>query len=154
MKKLTLLPLCFAFALACLPGAASAADGAQDAYGNIASIEQQLFAKQAELNALNAEPRPDVARAQGLFREIGELEGRLFAARAELGVTGAGFQHPCEFGQGCYGNNGYYGHRYGMRGGYRGNRGGYMMGGGYQGGGRGNRGGGGGRGWGRGCGRW
>lgn len=116
MKKPVLLSLFLVFALAGLAGFVFAADQAQEA---IESVERQLYAKQAELDALRADPRPDVARVQQLFSEIGELQGRLFAARAEQpsrpgysnAYSSAGF-----FGGGC----GFAGNR----GGYRGHRGG------------------------------
>lgn len=113
MKKVMLLPLSFAFALAIagLSGSAFAADQTQDAYNafnqKVAPIQQQLYAKQAELDAVYANPQPDTAKAQQLFREIGDLRGQLFAAEAELrsqvGDSGgqyAGMHHPGEFVQG------------------------------------------------------
>ncbi len=100
MQKQTFLPLAFAFALvaAGLTNASFAADQAPDAYQKAAAIEQQLYAKQAELSALSAAPRPDTAKAQQLFREIGELEGQLFAAQAETGLQpgSSGMHHPGE----------------------------------------------------------
>ncbi len=90
MKKDSLfsLSLAFVLALAGLSGSAFAADQAQDAYDayaqKAAPLEQQLYAKQAELNAVSAALQPDTAKAQQLFKEIAELEGQLFAAGVEL----------------------------------------------------------------------
>lgn len=142
MKKIMLLPLSFAFALAVvgLSGSAFAADQSQDAYNaytqRVAPIEQQLYSKQAELDALYANPQPDTAKAQQLFKDIGELRGQLFAAESELrsqmgdNVPYAGMHHPGEFSQGGYGmghRGGYMGHRGGGYG-YNGHRGGGYMG--------------------------
>lgn len=140
MKKMLSVPLSFAFviALAGMSGTVFAADQAQDAltaYGQrIAPLEQQLYAKQAELDAIYASAQPDTARAQQLFKEIGELQGQLFAAQTELRAQSgdidaayAGMHHPGEFSR----RGGYMSHR----GGYMGHRGGYMRhGGGHHGG--------------------
>lgn len=154
MKKVMLLPLSFAFALAIagLSGSVFAADQARDAYAaynrEVAPIRQQLYAKLAELDAVSANPQPDTAKAQQLFREIGELRGQLFAAEAELrsqvgdsDLPYAGMHHPGEVVQGGVGmhhpgeySQSDYGYR-GHRGGGWGHRGGSMRhGGGHRGG--------------------
>lgn len=156
MKKIMILPLSFAFAIAIagLSGSAFAADQTQDAYNafnqKVAPIQQQLYAKEAELDAVYANPQPDTAKAQQLFKEIGDLRGQLFAAEAELrsqvGDSGApygGMHHPGEFSG--Y-NDSYDGmHHPGefSQSGYRGNRGGNWghRGGGYMGHGGGHHGG-------------
>lgn len=118
LKSLS-LSLAFAFAIAGVSASAFAADQAQDAYNaynqKVAPIERQLYAKEAELDALYGNAQPDTDKAQQLFREIGELKGQLFAAEAEirsqLGNAGAsygGMHHPGEFPQDDYG---YRGHR-------------------------------------------
>ena len=138
MKKMMLLPLSFAFAFAVigLVGSASAEEQSRDAYEaysqRVAPIEQQLYAKHAELNAVYANPQPDTAKAQQLFVEIGELKGQLFAARAELrsqlgdyDAPYMGMHHQGGFSRGGYGpmgNGGYRGHR---GGGYMGHGGGH-----------------------------
>lgn len=118
MKRNSILFLSLVFAVAAafavVGDAARAADGVPEAYGKIASIEQELFAKQNELNALYNAATPDAARAQQLFRDIGELRGQLFAAESELRAQAgsgaapyAGMHHPGEFsgydGYGCMG---------------------------------------------------
>lgn len=134
MKKSMLLSFAFALAIVGLSGSVFAADQAQEAYNaysqKVAPIEQQLFAKQAELDAVYANPQPDTAKAQQLYKDIAELKGQLFAAQAELrsqvgdsGAPYAGMHHPGEFSQGGgYGNMGHRG------GGYMGHRGGGYMG--------------------------
>lgn len=135
MKKMTFLSLFFAVAVAGLTGSIFAADEIQDAYAayqqKAAPIEQQLYAKQAELDALYANPQPDTAKAQHLFREIGDLEGQLFAAGVELrsrlsdsDTPYMGRHHPGEFS-----TDGYMGRGMG-HGGYMGHRGGNMRHGG------------------------
>ncbi len=138
MKKKIMLSLSFVFAFAIvgLAESASAADQVQDAYAaynqNAGAIEQQLYAKQAELDALYANPEPDTARAQQLFREIGELKGQLFAAEAELrsqagdpGVAYSGMHHNGEFSRGGYEYRGHRGAMYGHRGNYNRHGGGH-----------------------------
>ncbi|MDR2392122.1 MAG: hypothetical protein LBE84_10655 [Planctomycetota bacterium] len=134
MKKTMIFFLPFAFAAASLFGAVFSADRTQDAYDaygrKAAPLERQLYAKQAELDAVYASPQPDTAKAQQLFREIGELKGQLFAAWAELhaqlgesDAPYAGMPHSGRFGRHGYG--------YPDRGGYRGHRGGGQCAGGY-----------------------
>lgn len=124
MKKSKLLSLAFAFAVAGLLGSALAADRAEDAYNaysrKVAPIEQQLYAKEVELDELFGSSRPDTGRVQELYKEIGELKGQLFAAEAEFraqqGGSGApaGFgHHPGEFSQGGYGRMGHGGGHHG-----------------------------------------
>jgi len=47
-------------------------------------LNEQLFAKQAELNALYNSGSADSGRVQTLTREIGDLNGKLYAAQANL----------------------------------------------------------------------
>lgn len=60
----------------------------QKAYDDYAvatdQLNQQLFAKQAELNALYNSGSADTGRVQTLTREIGDLNGKLYAAQANL----------------------------------------------------------------------
>jgi hypothetical protein len=97
MKKTMIVLPAFVFILAVagLSGAVFAADQAQyDNNREAASIEQRIFAKQAELDAVYADPQPDVARAQQLFREIGDLKGQLFAAETGLRSRSGDFGAP------------------------------------------------------------
>lgn len=134
MNKTLLRVFAFTFAFA-MAGIAFAAEQTQDAYAEynqkVAPVEQQLYAKQAELQALRFSPQPDTAKAQQLFKEIGELRGQLFAARMELRSQAgeamppyAGRRHRGEFFQGDYeytGHGGYYsGHGMSRHGGHHG----------------------------------
>lgn len=127
MKKV-LYPLAFVVALTFigLPASAMAEDATQQAFETfeqaVAPIQQQLYAKTTELDALLAGSQRDDAKVQQLFREIGELKGQIFIARQELygklGDSDSAY---------AYGRH----HRGGMRGGY--GSGGYGHGGGHMG---------------------
>ncbi|MDR0362730.1 MAG: hypothetical protein LBJ46_08635 [Planctomycetota bacterium] len=122
MKKRIILSFVFTFAIVGI-SVGFAADGAQDAYGvyaqKVAPLEQQLNFKQAELDAIYANPQPDTAKAQQLYKEIGELKGQLFAAEAELRAQLGESDMSYSGGH----HNGYRGHD-----GYRGRRGGGYIG--------------------------
>ncbi len=86
MRNVT-LALLFVSILAA-SGSAFAADAVQDAYtkfeATASSVQQQLYAKQTELNSLMANNQAQSPRVQELFREMGDLEGQLYVARSEL----------------------------------------------------------------------
>lgn len=84
--------LAFLFALVVIAsGSAFAEDVVQDAYAKFetttSSLQQQLYAKQTELDTLIANNQAQSPRVQELFREIGELRGQLYLARTELQST-------------------------------------------------------------------
>ncbi|MDR2820741.1 MAG: hypothetical protein LBB60_09475 [Desulfovibrio sp.] len=61
----------------------------QEAYAEagrtIQPLEQQLYARQAELDALYYKDIPQSdPKSQALIKEIGELEAKLYAARSEM----------------------------------------------------------------------
>lgn len=86
MRTMTLTLLFVSILVA--SGSAFSTDAAQDAYSKfestVSAVQQQLYAKQTELNALMANNQAQSPRVQELFREIGELEGQLYIARTEL----------------------------------------------------------------------
>jgi len=50
-------------------------------------IMQQLYAKQAELNALIYSASPDKGKIEALAKELGALQGRLYSERANLNAA-------------------------------------------------------------------
>lgn len=89
MRNMT-LALLFASILVA-SGSAFGADAVQDAYtkfeATASSVQQQIYAKQTELNSLMVNNQAQSPRVQELFREIGELEGQLYVARSELNTS-------------------------------------------------------------------
>lgn len=124
MRNVT-LALLFVSILAA-SGSAFAADAVQDAYtkfeATASNVQQQLYTKQTELNALMADNQSQSPRVQELFREIGELEGQLYIARSELhsSLNAAGGGAYPRHGMPFRGGPGYGGCRggYGFAGGY------------------------------------
>lgn len=52
-------------------------------YEKMASVQQQMIVKQAELQAQMISPAPDKAKIESLAKEIGALEGKILVARSD-----------------------------------------------------------------------
>ena len=93
-RKSIVMGLAFAAAMVC--GGVYAAETPEEAFTafskQIAPIQDQIMAKNIELNAAMRADQPDKAKVQQLFAEIGELRGQIAAARVDLDakLTAAG----------------------------------------------------------------